>query len=302
MTSWLWIVFTVAAAGGQTLRNAMQRELTATLGTVGATHVRFLYGLPFSLVSLAAVLLVTGQGIPPINLATVLWVLIGSLVQIAATALMLAAMKERSFIVTTALIKVEPVWVALFGLVFLGDHLTVTSAIAILLATTGVTYMSWPKRSAGAASPWTWRPIIEGLVSGALFGAAAVFYRGGILEVRRIGADNFVVAATTILVLGLILSCLVLTAYLLACDREGLKNILRAWRPSLLAGFMGAFASQMWFLAFALETAAKVRTLALVEVLFAQIVSRNLFKQSLASREAIGIALIILGVALLLNG
>jgi uncharacterized membrane protein len=57
----------------------------------------------------------------------------------------------------------------------------------------------------------------------------------------------------------------------------------------------------MWFLAFALETAAKVRTLALVEILFAQMVSRNLFKQSLASREAVGIALIVAGVVLLLN-
>ena len=84
-------------------------------------------------------------------------------------------------------------------------------------------------------------------------------------------------------------------------DRKVLIAIFRAWRPSLFAGFMGAFASQMWYLAFALETAAKVRTLALVEILFAQLVSRNLFKQSLASREAMGIGLIILGVVLLLN-
>ena len=28
----------------------MQRELTASLGTVGATHVRFLFGFPFALV------------------------------------------------------------------------------------------------------------------------------------------------------------------------------------------------------------------------------------------------------------
>ena len=196
MTSWLWIIFTVAAAGGQTLRNAMQRELTATLGTVGATHVRFLYGLPFALVFRAVVLVVTGQGIPRINLATVLVDFVGSLVQIAATALMLAAMKERSFIVTTALIKVEPVWVALFGLVALGDHLNLTTAIAILLATAGVTYMSWPKRSAVAARPG--RGVHHrGSCVGALFGAAAVFYRGGILEVlprrrqlRRRGHDH----------------------------------------------------------------------------------------------------------------
>lgn len=44
---WLWTVFTVAAAGGQTLRNAMQRELIGALGAVGATQVRFLVGLPF---------------------------------------------------------------------------------------------------------------------------------------------------------------------------------------------------------------------------------------------------------------
>ena len=45
------------------------------------------------------------------------------------------------------------------------------------------------------------------------------------------------------------------------------------WRRSLFAGFMGATASQFWFLAFAIATAASVRTLALVEVLFAQAIS-----------------------------
>ena len=46
LTGWLWAVFTVIAAFTQTLRNAMQRELTGGLGTVGATHVRFLFGFP----------------------------------------------------------------------------------------------------------------------------------------------------------------------------------------------------------------------------------------------------------------
>ncbi len=56
----LWIPFTLLAAAGQTARNAMQRELTAKLGTVGATHVRFLFGFPFALVFLAGVLIATG--------------------------------------------------------------------------------------------------------------------------------------------------------------------------------------------------------------------------------------------------
>jgi uncharacterized membrane protein len=110
-----------------------------------------------------------------------------------------------------------------------------------------------------------------------------------------------VLAATTTLALGLIIQTALLSIYLALFDREKLMAIVREWWPSMLAGFTGAFASQMWFLAFALESAAKVRTLALIEVLFAQILSRNLFKQRLASREALGILLIVAGVVLLLN-
>jgi drug/metabolite transporter (DMT)-like permease len=77
--------------------------------------------------------------------------------------------------------------------------------------------------------------------------------------------------------------------------------IVRAWRPSLFAGFMGAFASQFWFLAFALQSAALVRTVALTEILFAFFVSRSIFKQRLGGREAFGILLLVAGVAVLLN-
>jgi uncharacterized membrane protein len=79
-----------------------------------------------------------------------------------------------------------------------------------------------------------------------------------------------------------------------------LNSIIAAWRPSLFAGFMGALASQFWFLAFALATAASVRTLALVEVLFAQAISRFIFRQATTKREGCGILLIVMGVVLLL--
>jgi drug/metabolite transporter (DMT)-like permease len=74
---------------------------------------------------------------------------------------------------------------------------------------------------------------------------------------------------------------------------------MRAWKPSLFAGFMGAFASEFWVLAFAIATAASVRTLALVEVLFAQGVTYFVFKQPTTKREALGIVLVVIGVALL---
>jgi drug/metabolite transporter (DMT)-like permease len=293
---WLWAVFTVAASACQVLRNAMQKELTATLGTVGATQVRFLFGLPFAAVFLAVVLATTGLPVPELNGAAIAWTVTGAITQIAGTALLLAVMQQRSFVVTTAYVKTEPIQVAVFGLIFLGDHVTPGLALAILIATAGVLIVSWPR--SGSAEVFSWKAAGLGLGSGALFAAAAIGYRGGI---RALESPSFVVAATTTLVLGLVIQVVMLTAYLVLADRSTLVAIFRAWKPSLFAGFMGAFASQMWFLAFALETAAKVRTLALVEILFAQMVSRNLFKQSLASREAAGIGLIIVGVMLLLN-
>jgi drug/metabolite transporter (DMT)-like permease len=294
---WLWAVFTVAASGGQVLRNAMQKELTATLGTVGATQVRFLFGLPFAVIFLVLVLAASHTSLPAINVATMAWTIAASIAQIAATALLLAVMQLRSFVVTTAYVKTEPVQVAVFGLAFLGDQVTPALALAILMATAGVLIVSWP-RSGDSSEAFSWKPTALGIGAGALFAIAAVGYRGGI---RALEAPNFVVAATTTLVLGLIIQTVMLGAYLVLADRPTLVAIVRAWRPSLFAGFMGAFASQMWFLAFAIETAAKVRTLALIEIVFAQVLSRNLFKQKLASRDALGIGLIILGVVLLLN-
>src|SRR5690606_695598 len=102
--AWLWVVFTIAGATGQSLRNAAQRSLTDTLGTVGATHIRFLFGLPFGLAALA-VLVALGSRIPTPNAVSLAWCIFGAVAQIVATALMLAAMQQRSFVVTTAYTK-----------------------------------------------------------------------------------------------------------------------------------------------------------------------------------------------------
>jgi drug/metabolite transporter (DMT)-like permease len=294
--SWLWAVFTILASAGQVLRNAQQKELTASLGTVGATHVRFLFGLPFGILFFAVVVMATRLPLPHFNATAVVWTVTGALTQIAATALLLSAMRDRSFVVATTYSKTEAMQVAIFGFAFLGDRVTPLLAVAILIATIGVLLLSWPRSVGGEV--FTWKPALLGIASGALFAIAAIGFRGGI---RALETPSFVLAASTTLALGLLIQTVVLSSYLYVFDRKSLMEIFRLWRPSLLAGFTGAFASQMWFLAFALETAAKVRTLALIEIPMAQVLSRNLFKQTLASREAVGIVLIVLGVALLLN-
>ena len=290
--SWLWALFTVIAAASQTIRNATQRELTVTLGTVGATHVRFLFGLPFALVFLAHVVFATSYSLPHPSFVYWGWLLGGALAQIAATALMLAAMNDRSFVVVYAYIKTEPVQVALFGLVLLGDPVTPSMAFAILLATCGVLIVGL--RPGAARST---RATLLGLGAGAMFGLSAIGFRGAILS---LGLADYLMAATFTMGTGLLAQAALLSLYLWLRDPDVMRAIFRAWQPSMLAGFLGALASQFWFLAFALATAASVRTLALVEILFAQAISHFVFRQPTTSREGCGIALIVIGVGLLI--
>ncbi len=295
---WLWILLTIGAAAAQTARNAMQRDLTGRLGTVGATHVRFLFGMPFGLVLLALVLTLGGGPMPVPGPAFAGWLLAGATSQILATALMLGAMQRRSFVVATAYIKTEPVQVALFGSLFLGELLGPVSIGAIVAATAGVLRMSLPGPAAGGVGGRdTAGAVTLGLGAAALFAVSAVGYRGAILALE---GEGFVLRATFTLAGGLLFQALALSIWLLWRERAVMLAILRAWRPSLLAGLMGALASQLWFLAFALEAAARVRTLALVEILFAQVVSARLFRQRTRAREALGLALVVVGVLVLL--
>ncbi|MCB8818966.1 DMT family transporter [Microvirga rosea] len=293
--SLLWIPATLAAAAAQTGRNATQRQLTKTIGTVGATQVRFLYGFPFALLALGLVRLVLGEPVPLPNAGFLAYVLGGATTQILATALMLSAMRERSLSVVTAYTKTEPVQVALFGLIILGDPLTPGMAIAIVIATLGVVLMSL-KRGADLASSGL-RPVIYGISSGAFFALAAIGFRGAILALPE---GSSVMRSTTTLVWGLGTQTAILLAWMGIFDRKALMSSFRAWRPSLGAGFLGALASQFWFIGFALTTAANVRTLALVEVLMAQAVAHRLLSQVTTRRELAGMALILVGVGLLL--
>jgi uncharacterized membrane protein len=148
----------------------------------------------------------------------------------------------------------------------------------------------------GVGSVSTRRSTIIGLLSGSLFALSAIGYRGAILSLQL---PHFVMAATFTLVVGLVLQAVLLSAYLAVRSPDVLRAIAKAWKPSLFAGFMGALASEFWFLAFAIATAASVRTLALVEVLFAQAITKFIFKQPTTAREGLGIVLVVIGVVLL---
>ena len=130
------------------------------------------------------------------------------------------------------------------------------------------------------------------------FGLAAVAFK---LAIRASGTGTLLADATVALAASLAIQTAILTVWLLLRDRAVLVAIVRAWRPSLAAGFLGAAASQLWFFGFAIAPVAAVRTLGLTEILFAQVLSRRLMKERPSRRDLLGIALLVAGVVLVLN-
>ncbi len=297
---WLWIPVTIWAAFAQTLRNAAQRSLTAELGTLGATLVRFLYGLPFALLWIWGVQAVGSYALPSPNLPFAAWVSFGAISQIIATALLLRVMAERNFTLGVAYSKTEIIQVAIFGLIVLGDPVTVTTALAVGSGTLGVLLLSPADRERPfrtMLTGWTTVPAMLGLASGAFFAFSAVGYRGAALA---LGDTPFMMAAAFTLVAAQSLQTVVLGGWLLVRDPSVVVRVLKAWRRSLFAGFMGAAASAGWFTAMAIEPVAHVRTLGLMELLFASIVSRKLFRERLSKLEISGMLLLTLGLVIVM--
>lgn len=295
MAAWAWIPIVVWAALAQTVRNAAQRTLTAEVGTLPATLVRFLYGLPCAALWLWLVWQFADGAKPFLSLRYGGWLSLGAMAQLGATALLLMAMKERNFILAVAWSKTEILQVALFSLLFLGELPGWLSALAMLVATAGVLLLSRPKTPVeGAAGEGWWsRAALYGLGSGALFALSAVGYRGAALV--QTGVSPWLAGAWGVLWAQLLQS-LVLGSYLAVRDSAGLVAIARAWRLSLVAGTMGALASVGWFTAMAMRPAADVRTLGLIEVLFSYLVSRRIFREKLSTAETLGLVLVTTGL------
>jgi drug/metabolite transporter (DMT)-like permease len=296
--SWAWIPITLGAALAQTLRNAAQRHLTGGLGALGATLVRFLYGLPFAALWLGiAWLAFAGGGAwPAINAPFLLWTVVAALSQIAATALLLRNMEERNFAIGVAYSKSEIIQVALFGLVLLGDRMSLIAIVSIVVASLAVVLLSLPSDNrslAAVARAWTSRSALLGLGSGATFGLAAVGYRGAALT---LDTPSIVFAAAESLVWAQAFQTILLGGFLIARNHSVVIEVMRAWRVSLLAGAMGAIGSACWFTAMAMQPVARVRTLGLIELYFSYVVSRRVFRERLGSVELLGLALLAIGL------
>ncbi|WP_421854383.1 EamA family transporter [Oricola sp.] len=292
----LWIVITVCAAFLQNIRSTLQKHLKGHMGTLGATYVRFCFGLPFAAFYVWLLAAIGGYPLPGPSGLFLFWTALGAVAQIAGTFLLIHLFSFRNFAVGTAYSRTEPAQAALFGLLFLGERASPSLLVALAISVTGVMLISVARSAfsplALVTSVWS-RNAGIGLLSGMMFGIAAVAYRAASLE---LGYPNFMMQAAVTLLWALALQTVAMFVWIVVRQRRELANIAAAWRISATVGFVGATASFGWFMAMTLQQAAAVKAVAQIEMLFAFASSVLFFREHINRLEIAGCVLIVLGI------
>lgn len=296
----LWIPLTILAAFFQNLRSALQKSLTGSLSTTGATAVRFVYGAPFAALYAFFMIRFTGAEIPDVSSAFMGWVALGGVAQILATAALIQSFSHRSFVIGTTYSKTETVQTAIASVLIIGDPLTITAAVAIGISFIGVVTLGLAKEKMTAANLmglWRDKAAMLGLACGAGYGIAAVSYRAASLSLEL---DQVFLSAAFTLMCVLSFQATVTLIYMGLRDRAQIVKVFQNWRGGGLAGLLSVAASFGWFTAMTMQNAAYVRALGQVELIFTFIVSHMFFKEKTTRMEIIGVALVIGGLFVLL--
>lgn len=303
----LWIPITFAAAFLQNLRSSLQKYLKGAMGTTGATFVRFGFGVPFALAFVAFLHFGAGYALPVPGTTFALWVVVGGLAQIGATALLIHLLSFRNFVVGTAYSRTEPAQAALFGLIFLGENAGTPTFVAIAITVVGVMLISVARTAINATSLMTSilsPTALIGLMSGTCFGIAAVAYRASSLSLAGPdAAPGYLMQAAYTLAATIVLQTVVMLVWMVWCERGEFARIAAAWKVSLIVGMVGATASFGWFTAMTLQQAAIVKAVAQIEMIFTYVSAVFFFREQVTKLELVGCALIVAGIlGLLLAG
>ena len=296
----LWVAISVGAAFFQNLRSALQKHLKESLGTSGSTFSRFVCALPFAALYVWVLHAGFDRPIPAPNPVFAACAATGGLAQIAATALLVHLFSLRNFAVGTAFSKTEPVQTAVFGLVVLGDAVSLAGAAAIAISLCGVVAISAARSRLSMQSVLGGlfgRPALIGMAAGAGFGASAVCYRAASLS---LDADGFLMPAAWTLLCVLLFQSLAMTLYLRWAEPGLIARVLAAWRVTGLVGASGMVTSVGWFTAMTLQNAAYVRAVGQIELVFTFLASAIFFRERSNTVEIAGIVLIVAGILLLL--
>jgi len=297
----LWIPITVAAAFFQCTRTALQQKLKALLSTNGANFVRYVYGAPVSILMLVVLTTVGGRSLPSWDWTFIAWTTLGGVAQIIATSLLIYAFELRNFAVGTAYSKTETMQLAIVAVLIFHESLGALAWVGILISLIGVIVLSVKGDARSLreiAMGWAHKAALVGIAAGGIFGVAAISIRQG---ATHLPGDFMIQAIFTLAVMNT-LQTLIMGAWLLARERSQLVKVVATWRSSALVGLLSVFGSACWAMGFTLQTAAYVRALGQIELVFTFIASRYMLHERPTLGELVGAVLVVGGVVLVLLG
>ena len=288
----LFIPITALAATFQVARNVLQRGLMGDAGPWGATLVRFLFGLPFSLVFVAVCWAISPDAAPQFSHRFWIAAGLGAAAQVGATAALLTSMGKSGFALGAAFQQSSLPFAALVGWLVLGERGGALEIAGVVLASAGLLALSWPGKGIAKCEA---SGVVFGLISGACYAVALNASRAASLTVEpHHAAFAAVVTASATQAM----QSAALVAWLAWRDPASLRAVLKAWWQSLGAGFAGASASALWVTALALAPAAPVRAVGVIELPLSALVGRRLFAERLTWRQVAWGGATCLGVAL----
>lgn len=302
ITSPLWLPATLIAGAVQAWRTAVQRRVSHSLSINAAGLVRYLYGIPFTLLLLGGYRLLFPVPLPAIGPLFLLFCVAGGLAQIIATNLLIMAFKHRNFVVGTAYSKTEAVQGAILSFLLLGERLHPLAWAGIGCGVVGVMLLSTGGKRMGSgdflralAQP----AALTGIASGFFFALTAIGIRRA---TQGVGGDDRILAALLVLVATVLVQTVMQGAWLVWREPGEMRRVLASWRVSGQVGLLSALGSACWFTGFAMAPVALVRIVGQIEVAFTMAFGHFYLKERMRGSEVAGLMLVVSGVALALMG
>jgi len=302
ITSPLWLPATLLAGGVQAWRTALQRRISQTLSLNAAGLVRYLYGVPFTLLLLGGYRLAFPGPFPAIGPLLLLFCIGGGLAQIVATNLLILAFGHRNFVVGTAYSKTEAVQGAILSFALMGETLSLLAWAGIGCGVMGVMLLSTGGKRMGPLDilrALGQPAALTGIASGFFFALTAIGIRRATQQVD--GGDP-VLAALTVLAVTVALQTVMQGGWLLWREPREMRRVFASWRVSGQVGLLSALGSACWFTGFATAPVALVRIVGQIEIAFTMAFGHFYLKERISRSEAMGLMLVVAGVILALAG
>ena len=297
----IWIFAAIFAAACQTARSAFQKNMISKLGEYGAAYIRFCYALPFTTLIWLTWISIPGNNIPDLSIYSIVMCLVGSIFQVLFTYVLMKVFSHKNFATGIAFSKTEVILIAGLEIILLSAAFSISIMFGIILGVISVLLLSYAKKADSVSKTFILllKSIMSigtlvGLLSGLLLAGSVVAFRVSIISVDAPLLDK----SLFISFIAIVFQTIFVGFYLFINKRNEFQAVIKYWKPSLPAGLCGTGATFGWFVAFGLTTAAEVRAVGQIELIFSILLSVLFFKEKIKKTELTGI--ILLGLSILI--